>query len=224
MSGRCSQGLSVALVCLLVSASGCSTRKGFVIGADLKLEFNRVPWRTGPDGQYEVGGPDCLVCPGPHGGRRGPTPCANGEGCPPAPLPGDCGLPPVDPHPRSRFHPLPMHDVLHGGAPALLPGEVIVGEEIEGEAVPPPPAKSSDRSPSDKSPSELPGNPARSSPPPFQLEEEEPPTDEPRSTQAEAQVRSVREPPAPRNTPRSAVNAAPRPWTFVQPSNGRRPY
>ncbi len=147
------------------------TRKGFIIGADLKLEFNRIPWRTGPDGKYEVDGPDCLTG-GPGAGAAPPGPGMAGGGCPPAPLPGDCGLPPAQPHPRSRFNPLPMHDVLNGGAPVpppcmSLPNGQIIQQEVLPEVVPQPPAK-----PLEKVPPAPPGNPTKTDAP-FQLEEKE---------------------------------------------------
>ena len=57
---RSSLGCAVTLICMLAAGGGCMTRKGFVVSGDVKLELNRVPWRTGPVGCYEVGGPDCL--------------------------------------------------------------------------------------------------------------------------------------------------------------------
>ncbi len=176
MTGRRALTVLSALACLLAAASGCVNRKGFIIGADLKLEFNRVPWRTGPHGQYEVDCPgDCAERPDgatcPHlPGRAGPRAKCTAEGCPPAPLPGDCGLPPAHPHPRSRFHPLPMHDVLRGPAPLSpphAPGET--GETIREEPLPelvtPPPTKALEKA----SPEEQ-GKPAKTDAP-FELEE-----------------------------------------------------
>jgi hypothetical protein len=189
MTGRRPLTILAALG-LLAAIGGCAHRKGFIIGADLKLEFNRVPWRTGPCGQYEVEGP---VPPGPHPpganlGVLGGSPAAGG--CPPAPLPGDCGLPPAQPHPRSRFHPLPLHDVLRGPAPlppAYPPadqGEVI-REEALPELVPPPGARARENKPLEKTPPppETQGNSTRAEAP-FELEEPETDEESPAEDQA----------------------------------------
>jgi hypothetical protein len=112
-------------------------------------------------------------------------------GCPSAPLPGDCGLPPLQPHPRSRFHPLPLHDVLNGPAPMPPPydqGSEAIREETLPEVVPQPPAK-----PLEKVPPVPPSNPTQTEAP-FQLEEdEEAPSakSKPRSTWTSSRSRSA---------------------------------
>jgi hypothetical protein len=227
MTGRWGLTVWATLACLLAANSGCMTRKGFIIGGDFKLEFNRVPWRTGPDGQYEVDGPDCLTCKG-HGGKPGcggAPPHGTGEGCPPAPLPGDCGLPPEQAHPHSRFNPLPMHDVLRGAAPMPPPyvpgqGEIIREQELP-EAVPAPPAKSPEKPPKDS------GEKSTGARKPFELvegDEQETLDQEHGVTRSETDatpqpVGRAAQGPA---EVRSAARGEPTSWMFVKPSGIRR--
>ena len=84
--------LAIALLCsLAMSSTGCCARRGYLLHGDWSLELNRVPWRDdhcadgGHDGCSAIGGPGEYAA----GGAV------------------DVGGPP----PRSRFHPVPTHDV-----------------------------------------------------------------------------------------------------------------
>ncbi len=64
-------GKLAALLLALLVVSGCvRVRRGWLINLNLSLEWNRIPWRAGPDGHYEIDPPDCVACghhvPGHH--------------------------------------------------------------------------------------------------------------------------------------------------------------
>ncbi len=112
--------------CALAALSGCITRKGFIISGDVKLEFNRVPWRTGPDGRYEVGGPDCLDC---YWKPKAPTgvPCE-----------GDACQESAEPIRRYQFHLVPTEDVYSRVSPLRVIEDVEVDKPIKKEDLPTP--------------------------------------------------------------------------------------
>lgn len=109
--------------CALAALSGCITRKGFIISSDIKLEFNRVPWRCGPDGRYEVDGPDCLDCFWKHK----PAVAMPGE----PPCEGGVCLEPTEPIHRYQFHAVPTEDVFGRVSPLKVIEDVEVGDGTE---------------------------------------------------------------------------------------------
>ena len=92
---------------VLLAASGCvRLRRGWLINVNLSLEWNRIPWRTGPDGHYEVDPPDCVAC-GHHGPRgRCPRCVAAGPGVPQAEQVPPEKLPALEPPGRLQAVPV----------------------------------------------------------------------------------------------------------------------
>ncbi len=73
-------GKLLVLALALLVASGCvRVRRGWLLNLNLSLEWNRIPWRAGPDGHYEVQPPDCVACLHYPAGHRCPR-CAGGPG------------------------------------------------------------------------------------------------------------------------------------------------
>ncbi len=70
---------TVVLMTLALASSGCCRiRRGWLIRLNVALEWNRVPWRTGPAEKFEQHPPDCVCCRGLH--RSG---CGLGKCIPP---------------------------------------------------------------------------------------------------------------------------------------------
>ncbi len=103
----------VGLVLLL--ASGCvRVRRGWLINLNLSLEWNRIPWRAGPDGHYEVNPPDCVSCA--HGLGHVCLRCA-GSG-PGASVEEKAPQGPIQSLPPEKLHPVPVQPAWPDSSPA----------------------------------------------------------------------------------------------------------
>jgi hypothetical protein len=101
--------------CLLLSATGCCSRRGYLLHGDWSLELNRVPWR---DDNCGAGGG-----------------CAAGSGAEGEYAAG--GAVEVGSQPRARFHPVPTRNVFTPEPtaetiPAPAPTEVRQSSHLDG--------------------------------------------------------------------------------------------
>ncbi len=138
--GSCCLGRLALLALFLLAASGCvRVRRGWLINLNLSLEWNRVPWRAGPDGHYEIDPPDCVAC-----GHHVP-----GHRCQKCAVPSWSGttaagskekLPVLEP--PAKLHAVPTQPAWPEDAPAV---EDVPDPQAEQDKTPPPQSPPSDQ-------------------------------------------------------------------------------